>query len=236
MKHILTLTLILITISLFIFSFKQSREISYLKSNLNQTNSILNKHINKDTTLNKNALTQEFKEDYYIIQQQLNQEQIITFVSLLFGILFFIGVGIFINYLTNLRQELYTKSENDWKDYEKKQIEITEKQIELGLNFANTVITTAESLKGVNNFNYVFQTLMGLANYKFYGYQSNDKEQIDKIILGQLKLMNMEVSEIITSNQPSRNLIWNYLSQLTSIRNREITDEVNKLRSKINDQ
>lgn len=236
MKHILTITLSLITIGLFIFNFKQNQEISHIKCKLNQTNSILHKYINNDTTLNKTLLTQEFKEDYYITQQQLNQEQIVTYVTLLFGILFFIGISIFVKYLSDLRQELYTKSENDWKDYEKKQIEITEKQIELGLNFANTVITTAESLKGINNFNYVFQTLMGLANYKFYGYQSNDKEQIDKIILGQLKLINIEVSEIMTSNQPSRNLIWNYLSQLTSIRNQEITDEVNKLRSKINDQ
>lgn len=236
MKYILTITLSLITIGLFIFNFKQNQEISHIKCKLNQTNSILHKYINNDTTLNKTLLTQEFKEDYYITQQQLNQEQIVTYVSLLFGILFFIGISIFVKYLSDLRQELYTKSENDWKDYEKKQIEITEKQIELGLNFANTVITTAESLKGINNFNYVFQTLMGLANYKFYGYQSNDKEQIDKIILGQLKLINIEVSEIMTSNQPSRNLIWNYLSQLTSIRNSEITDEVNKLRSKINDQ
>lgn len=236
MKYILTITLSLITIGLFIFNVKQNQEISHIKCKLNQTSSILHKYINNDTTLNKTLLTQEFKEDYYITQQQLNQEQIVTYVSLLFGILFFIGISIFVKYLGDLRQELYTKSENDWKDYEKKQIEITEKQIELGLNFANTVITTAESLKGINNFNYVFQTLMGLANYKFYGYQSNDKEQIDKIILGQLKLMNMEVSEIMTSNQPSRNLIWNYLSQLTSIKNPEVIDEVNKLRSKINDQ
>ena len=77
---------------------------------------------------------------------------------------------------------------------------------------------------------------MGLANYKHYGHQTDNKEQINKIILGSLKLMNMKVTQVSTSNQPTRNLIWTYLSELTTIRDQEIANEVNILRSKINDQ
>jgi len=107
---------------------------------------------------------------------------------------------------------------------------------DIGLNFANTVITTAESLKETNHFNYVFNTLMGLANYKHFGYESGNTESTTQIILGQLRILNQEVTEVLTSNQPTRNLIWTYLSQLTSIRNQDIINEVNILRSKINDQ
>ena len=107
---------------------------------------------------------------------------------------------------------------------------------DIGLNFANTVISTAESLKETNQFNYVFNTLMGLANYKHFGYESGNAESTNQIILGQLRILNQEVTEVLTSNQPTRNLIWTYLSQLTSIRNQDIINEVNILRSKINDQ
>lgn len=236
MKYILEIILILITITCFYFLMEYKRETSNLKANLNQTNSILHKYINNDTTLNKNVLTQEFKEDYYIVQQQLNQEQIVTYVSLLFGILGIIGLGIFVFILSNFKKE----QRNDNITYRNEQKQLYDKQIrhqiDLGLNFANTVITSAEIQKETNQFNYVFQTLMGLANYKHYGYQTENKEQINDIILNTLIQLNRDVSELLITNQPSRNLIWTYLSELTSIRDIEIANEVNTLRSKIKDQ
>ena len=212
------------------------RETSNLKANLNQTNSILHKYINNDTSLNKTLLTQEFKEDYYIVQQQLNQDQVILYVTLIFGLLGLIGFGIFSFYLINFKTEMWDSNEayrNEQKQLYKKQIK---HQIDLGLSFANTILTTAETQKDTNQFIYVFQTLMGLANYKHYGYQTENKEQINDIILSTLRQLNRDVIELLITNQPSRNLIWTYLSELTSIRVSEITDEVNLLRGKINDQ
>ena len=158
-----------------------------------------------------------------------------TFVSILFSIALAISVGFFVWYMS----EFKTKIENKIDENTTTQNTQIQSQIahfnELGLNFANTVITTAEAVKKINQFNYVFQTLMGLANYKYYGYAMNIHENTNKIILGQLKILNQEISTVITSNQPHRNLIWTYLAELTSIRDREIIDEVNKLRAKIKD-
>ena len=235
MKPIIKIITAFLIIGLIIISILNYNKSSTLTAKLNQTNSVLHKYINNDTTLNKELLTREFKEDYYITQLNITNKQMTTFVSILFSIALGISVGFFVWYMS----EFKTKIENKINEANTTQNNQIHSQIthfnELGLNFANTVIITAEAVKEINQFNYVFQTLMGLANYKYYGYAMNIHENTNKIIIGQLKILNKEISTVITSNQPHRNLIWTYLAELTSIRDREIIDEVNKLRAKIKD-
>jgi len=145
MKYILEIILIFITITCFSFLMEYKHETSNLKAKLNQTNSILHKYINNNTTLNKGVLTQEFKEDYYITQQQLNQDQIITFVSLLFGILAIIGIGIFSYVLSNFNQKI---KEDYTKEYVKQQHLIKEAHIDInniGFSFATSILLTADA-------------------------------------------------------------------------------------------
>ena len=106
---------------------------------------------------------------------------------------------------------------------------------DLGLNFANTIMTTADLHKGKDDFNYAFQTLMGLATYRFYGIEKGIQKQTEKIINDSLFILNNSITKIETSNQPTRNLLWTYLSELALIRTPEIITEVNKIRSKIKD-
>ena len=290
MKYILEIILILITITCFASLMEYQRETSNLKAKLNQTNSILHKYINKDTTLNKDVLTQEFKEDYYLTQQQLNQDQIITFITLLFGILFFIGVGIFVHYVKQSlhtqektytenhikQQQLISKAHNELNnigfitllfaiiaiigagifsyvlanfnqkikedytsEHNKQQQLIHEAHKELnyiGFSFANNILLTADAVKNIEHFTYVYQTLTALSLFKYFGYKLRTEEEINSLILTNLQLLNSEVSQIITTEQAQRDLLWGCLSDLTSLKNPEITIQVNLLRAKTNDQ
>ena len=236
MKYILEIILILITITCFASLMEYQRETSNLKAKLNQTNSILHKYINKDTTLNKDVLTQEFKEDYYLTQQQLNQDQIITFITLLFGILFFIGEGIFVHYV---KQSLHTQEKTYTENHIKQQQLITKAHNELnniGFSFANNILLTADAVKNIEHFTYVYQTLTALSLFKYFGYKLRTEEEINSLILTNLQLLNSEVSQIITTEQAQRDLLWGCLSDLTSLKNPEITIQVNLLRAKTNDQ
>ncbi len=236
MKYTLEIILIIITITCFSFLMEYKHETSNLKAKLNQTNSILHKYINNDTTLNKSVLTQEFKEDYYITQQQLNQDQIIFYVSLLFAIIFFIGVGIFVYYI---RQSLQTQEKTYTENHIKQQQLITKAHNELnniGFSFATQVLLTADAVKNIDQNTYIYQTLTALTLFKYFGVTLKTEEEINSLILTNLQLLNSEVSQIITTEQAQRDLLWGCLSDLTSLKNSEITTQVNLLRAKTNDQ
>ena len=236
MKYILEIILILITITCFVFLMEYKRETSNLKAKLNQTNSILHKYINNDTTLNKEILTQEFKEDYYLTQQQLNQEQIVTFITLLFAIIAIIGTSIFFYALNSVKNDISTKYTSEYQNQQKR-IHIAHNELnEIGYSFANQTLLTANAVKNIDQPTYVYQTLTALCLFKYFGYKLRTEEEINSLILTHLEHLNNEVSKIITTEQSQRNVLWGCLSDLTSLKNLEITTQVNLLRAKTNDQ
>lgn len=236
MKYILEIILILITITCFASLMEYQRETSNLKAKLNQTNSILHKLINNDTTLNKSVLTQEFKEDYYLTQQQLNQDQIILYITLLFSIIAIVGFFIFFHILQSVKEEIITDNTNK-QNKQDTLIQHTHNDINnIGFSFATSILLTADAVKNIDQNTYVFQTLLALTVAKHFGHHIHSKDFLDSLILTYLENLNITVSIITTAEPAQRDELWKYLLILTSTQNLEIKTQIALLSAKINDQ
>lgn len=230
-KNYLIISSILIA-TLVILQITSCARITILDSKNKIAEAKLSTIITKDTSLLP-ILSHEFKEEYYITHLQIIHDQILTFVSILFGIVFFVGFTYFHIVLERIETQLTQKIDTGASNAEINNNKTKHKLLELYFHFSNTILTNAVIHKNTNNFEYLYQTLMGLANLKSYGVEENNINKILPILIGKLKSLNHDIKETQPMDQSSLNLVWTYMSELTTLRDQTIIDELNILRQKI---